>query len=88
MPVAKITSKGQLTVPRQIRERLGVGPGDSLEFRFVNDHVEVTPVRRRRLEEFRGLFRVEHALDFEEERDRAWTAQTRRLMDVRQTDVD
>jgi AbrB family looped-hinge helix DNA binding protein len=29
---AKITSKGQLTVPKSVRERLGVGPGDELEF--------------------------------------------------------
>jgi antitoxin PrlF len=29
---AKITSKGQLTVPKRVRERLGVGPGDVLEF--------------------------------------------------------
>ena len=29
---AKITSKGQLTLPKFVRERLGVGPGDELEF--------------------------------------------------------
>ena len=29
---AKITSKGQLTIPKSVRERLGVGPGDELEF--------------------------------------------------------
>ena len=29
---AKLTSKGQLTLPREIREKLGVRPGDVLEF--------------------------------------------------------
>jgi antitoxin PrlF len=29
---AKMTSKGQLTVPKAVRKRLGVGPGDELEF--------------------------------------------------------
>ena len=29
---AKITSKGQVTIPKEVRDRLGVGPGDRLEF--------------------------------------------------------
>jgi antitoxin PrlF len=29
---AKLTSKGQLTVPKMVRERLGIQPGDELEF--------------------------------------------------------
>lgn len=29
---AKVTSKGQLTLPRHVRERLGVEPGDVLQF--------------------------------------------------------
>lgn len=30
---AKVTSKGQITVPKTVRERLNVGPGDYLVFR-------------------------------------------------------
>lgn len=30
MPVATITSKGQLTVPKDVRELLGVAPGDKV----------------------------------------------------------
>jgi len=29
---ATLTSKGQITVPKQIRERMGLKPGDVLEF--------------------------------------------------------
>lgn len=32
MPTAKITSKGQITLPKEVRRRLGVGPGDEVEF--------------------------------------------------------
>jgi antitoxin PrlF len=32
MSKTKITSKGQVTVPKQVRERLGLRPGDELEF--------------------------------------------------------
>jgi AbrB family looped-hinge helix DNA binding protein len=33
MPVATVTSKGQITLPKRIRERLGVKPGDRVSFR-------------------------------------------------------
>lgn len=29
---AKITSKGQVTIPKDVRERLGLRPGDEIEF--------------------------------------------------------
>jgi antitoxin PrlF len=79
MAIARLTSKGQITIPKQVRERLGVEPGDALEFHFEDDRLEVRPVRRRQLKEFRGLFPVDKAYNFTEERERAWEAQTRRL---------
>jgi AbrB family looped-hinge helix DNA binding protein len=33
MATSPITSKGQVTLPKPIRERLGVQPGDRVEFR-------------------------------------------------------
>lgn len=42
---AKITSKGQITVPRAIRRALGVGPGDVLSFEQDTRGVRVRPVR-------------------------------------------
>jgi len=32
MAKSKITSKGQVTIPKEVRERLGLRPGDELEF--------------------------------------------------------
>ena len=32
MLTAKVTSKGQITVPRQVREKLGVQPGEGIGF--------------------------------------------------------
>ena len=42
---ARITSKGQVTVPRDIRRILGVRPGDRLLFDSDNTGVHVRPVR-------------------------------------------
>jgi antitoxin PrlF len=45
---AKITSKGQITVPAGIREKLGVKAGDRLHFRLnESGKLTVTPIRRR-----------------------------------------
>jgi len=32
MAAATVTSKGQITLPKSVRERLGVGAGDRVEF--------------------------------------------------------
>lgn len=41
MTKSTITVKNQTTVPREIRERLGVGPSDQLSWEIVGDHVRV-----------------------------------------------
>ncbi len=43
---AKITSKGQITVPREIRRRLGVRAGDKLQFEDDGNSVTITAVRK------------------------------------------
>lgn len=41
----RMTSKGQVTIPKNIREVLGVKPGDQVEFELLSDQrVIVKPV--------------------------------------------
>jgi AbrB family looped-hinge helix DNA binding protein len=42
---ARITSKGQITVPREIRRLLGVRPGDGLVFESDDSGTRVRPAR-------------------------------------------
>ncbi len=45
---ATLTSKGQVTVPAGIRERLGIKPCDHLRFHLADSgRLTVTPIRRR-----------------------------------------
>lgn len=37
MAAATLTSKGQLTLPREVRAALGVGPGDRVDFVRMED---------------------------------------------------
>jgi len=43
--VATVTSKGQVTIPVEIRRRLGLGPGDKVAFVFDGDEVRLRPPR-------------------------------------------
>jgi antitoxin PrlF len=43
MPSASLTSKGQVTIPKVIRELLQVKTGDRLEFIVDGDHVVLRP---------------------------------------------
>jgi len=42
---AKLTSKGQITIPREIRRAMGVQAGDRLLFESDNKGIRVRPVR-------------------------------------------
>jgi len=53
---AKLTSKGQITVPHEIRRLLGVRPGDRLRFQSDETGVRVQPVRNESpFEKYRGI---------------------------------
>lgn len=58
MPTATMTSKGQMTVPKPIRERLRIGAGDLVDF-SINDRGEiVVRAATRDVRELKGLLRA------------------------------
>jgi len=53
---AKLTSKGQITVPREVRRLLGVRAGDRLLFESDGKGVRVRPVRSKSaFSKYRGI---------------------------------
>ena len=56
MPSASLTSKGQITVPKAIRDRLKVATGDRLDFVIEDDRV-VLRAGTRDLRSLQGLLR-------------------------------
>lgn len=53
---AKITSKGQITVPREVRRVLGVRVGDRLVFEHEGASVRVRPLRSQStFSRYRGI---------------------------------
>ena len=53
---AKLTSKGQITIPREVRQALGVQPGDKVVFEEDEAGIRVMPLRRQSpFEKYRGI---------------------------------
>lgn len=49
MADATLTAKGQTTIPKEIRERLGLEPGDKLTFTTLSDGTVVMRAKTRSL---------------------------------------
>lgn len=55
MANATLTSKGQTTIPREIRDRLGLEAGDKLAFTMLSDGTVVMRAKTRRLADLAGI---------------------------------
>jgi antitoxin PrlF len=54
MTETTLTSKGQVTVPREIRDRLGLESGDKLRFTMLSDGTVIMRAKTRRLIDLAG----------------------------------
>ncbi len=59
MSEATVTSKGQVTIPVQVRKALGIEAGDRLVFELRKDGLRVRALHRRKASELRGAVRSE-----------------------------
>jgi AbrB family looped-hinge helix DNA binding protein len=57
MAVATLTSKGQTTIPKEIRDLLGLAPGDKLDFVVESDGRVVLRPATLDVRALRGLLR-------------------------------
>jgi antitoxin PrlF len=55
MSAATITSKGQTTIPVDIRKGMGLEPGDQIEFHLLSDGSATMRVKRGTLKNFIGV---------------------------------
>ena len=57
MPKATVTYKGQITLPKTVREQLGVRPGDRVSFREIEGGAIVVEADTVDLMELKGVMR-------------------------------
>ena len=51
MPITRLSSKGQLVLPKAVRDALGLGPGDELWVEVEGGSIRIVPRKKRRLED-------------------------------------
>ncbi len=59
MAIARVTIKGQVTIPRAIRSQMGIKAGDGVVFVVEGDHVVLVPIKRKPLGALFGSLPVE-----------------------------
>jgi AbrB family looped-hinge helix DNA binding protein len=57
MPEATLTSKGQVTIPKRVREHLRLSTGDRVDFVVTDQGDVLLRPARRDIRELRGLLR-------------------------------
>jgi AbrB family looped-hinge helix DNA binding protein len=56
MAIVKTHPKGQVIIPKGIRDRLGIKPGTILALKLVEDHIEIRPLPDDPIEHLTGIF--------------------------------
>lgn len=84
MPTATLTTKGQITLPKVIRDLWGLAPGDRVDFVIdESGRVELRPLAARAREAFGMLYRAELVArsveDLDAARDAALAAEEARI---------
>jgi AbrB family looped-hinge helix DNA binding protein len=62
MQKLNVLNKGQVVIPAELRQRLGIKPGHVIEIRDAGDHLELYPLPADPLQAFRGSLKQEFSL--------------------------
>jgi len=57
MSIVTVSAKGQLVIPKKIRETLGIKPKQKVFLKLVKDHAEIEPLPQDPVEHFCGIFK-------------------------------
>ncbi|MEJ2583336.1 MAG: type II toxin-antitoxin system PrlF family antitoxin [Acidobacteriota bacterium] len=57
MPSATLTSKGQVTIPKAVREELGLKDGDQVAFRVLEDGTVIVEPETIELADLQGVLK-------------------------------
>lgn len=79
MLTARISSKGQITVPKRVRDLLHVKPGQKIAFITHGEKVEVIAVRENLLS-LAGVVKVRGKQDFKSIRQKTMKEVTKRVI--------
>jgi antitoxin PrlF len=76
--LSTVTTKGQVTIPKPLRDALGISPNDRIEFVREGERIVLQPLKT--LKAFRGVVKSRGAGNFRAERSIAKTAVAKRVI--------
>lgn len=55
MPMAKVLAKGQIVIPKEIREKANIHTGDKVDVQMTQKGIVVVPIKKTYTEKARGI---------------------------------
>jgi AbrB family looped-hinge helix DNA binding protein len=55
MPMAKVLAKGQIVIPKEIREKANIHTGDKVDVQMTPKGIMVVPIRKTYTDKVRGI---------------------------------
>ncbi|MBI4688029.1 MAG: AbrB/MazE/SpoVT family DNA-binding domain-containing protein [Nitrospirae bacterium] len=55
MPMAKVLAKGQIVIPKEIREKANIHTGDKVDVKMTPRGIVVVPIKKTYTEKVRGI---------------------------------
>lgn len=56
MPTVTVSSKGQIVMPKEVRDALGIKPKQKVFLKVVENHAEIIPLPQDPIKAFCGIF--------------------------------
>lgn len=63
MPIGRVLAKGQIVIPKELRERTNISPGDKVEIKMMKEGIVILPVRKTHTAKFRGIVKGKLSLN-------------------------
>ena len=72
MNVGKMSKKGQIMIPKEIRERFGIKPGDDVIFKIQGNKVIIEKIQEKMSEILKNSKPVDNSLEFQKKLRDEW----------------
>lgn len=72
MNVGKVSKKGQIVIPKEIRERFGIMPGDAVIFKVKGDKIIIEKVDQKMSDILMDSRPVEDSIEFQKKLREDW----------------
>jgi AbrB family looped-hinge helix DNA binding protein len=63
MLISKVLEKGQIVIPKEVREKTKLPPGDKVEIKVTKEGIMILPFKRSYTEDFKGHIKGKLSLE-------------------------